>query len=394
MAGTGGTRLVGVDDPVDAQDVATKNYVDTNFVDQTSSTGSANLPVGTTSERDATPAAGMIRYNSTTSTFEGYSTAWAEIGGDGGDADTLEGLSSSQFLRSDQSDSSSGTITAPTFAVTNGGSITDATGDYGSVKVTGGSTGGWRGYAVEDGAVFMQKDDGSVFGLYDDTNNHWALYHAKNAETRLYYDGTETMRTTAAGIDIAGDVQINNGNVYPVTDNTGNVGTAGNTWANGRFTNFTVDGTLSVRGALDLADNDVLRLGSGDDAELFTNGSHLYLDLNSGIGNFYIRDGTTTRFTFDDNGTLTAGTFSNGGIRNGYKTSTAGQTGTYAFVTVQNNTADRAPNFTTSGSNLRYSNANGNGSGTPSGSWRLMGRLAGNSSNTSPQETSLVIRYA
>jgi len=54
-------------------------------------------------------------------------------------------------------------------------------------------------------------------------------------------------------------------------------------------------------------------LGSGDDAELFCNGSHLYLDLNGGIGNFYIRDGTTTRFTFNDNGTLTATAFSGSG---------------------------------------------------------------------------------
>ena len=36
------------------------------------------------------------------------------------------------------------------------------------------------------------------------------------------------------------------------------------------------------------------------------NGSDCYLDLNSGIGNFYIRDGTTTRFTFDDAGSFTA----------------------------------------------------------------------------------------
>ena len=39
---------------------------------------------------------------------------------------------------------------------------------------------------------------------------------------------------------------------------------------------------------------------------MFCNGSHLYLDLNSGIGNFYIRDGSTTRFTFNDNGAFTA----------------------------------------------------------------------------------------
>ena len=38
---------------------------------------------------------------------------------------------------------------------------------------------------------------------------------------------------------------------------------------------------------------------------MFVNGSHMYMDLNSGIGNFYIRDGTTTRFTFNDNGSLT-----------------------------------------------------------------------------------------
>jgi len=32
----------------------------------------------------------------------------------------------------------------------------------------------------------------------------------------------------------------------------------------------------------------------------------MYTDLNSGIGNWYIRDGTTTRFTFDDAGDFTA----------------------------------------------------------------------------------------
>jgi hypothetical protein len=68
----------------------------------------------------------------------------------------------------------------------------------------------------------------------------------------------------------------------------------------------TVNGTLNVRTAIDLADNDILRFGTGDDCELFCNGSHMYMDLNAGIGNFYIRDGSTTRFTFDDAGAFTA----------------------------------------------------------------------------------------
>ena len=68
----------------------------------------------------------------------------------------------------------------------------------------------------------------------------------------------------------------------------------------------TIAGVLNVRNAIDLADNDILRFGSGDDVEFFCNGSHMYTDLNSGIGNWYIRDGTTTRFTFDDAGHFTA----------------------------------------------------------------------------------------
>jgi hypothetical protein len=71
-------------------------------------------------------------------------------------------------------------------------------------------------------------------------------------------------------------------------------------------TTLTVNGVLSVRDAIDLADNDILRFGSSDDVEFFCNGSHMYTDLNSGIGNWYIRDGTTTRFTFDDAGDFTA----------------------------------------------------------------------------------------
>lgn len=43
---------------------------------------SANLPTGTTVQRPSSPAAGMLRFNSTDSKFEGYDgTDWGEIGG-------------------------------------------------------------------------------------------------------------------------------------------------------------------------------------------------------------------------------------------------------------------------------------------------------------------------
>lgn len=46
-----------------------------------SSTGSAFLPTGTTAQRTASPVAGLVRYNSTTQKFEGYGSAWGNLGG-------------------------------------------------------------------------------------------------------------------------------------------------------------------------------------------------------------------------------------------------------------------------------------------------------------------------
>jgi len=65
-------------------------------------------------------------------------------------------------------------------------------------------------------------------------------------------------------------------------------------------------GPQGIPGPNHLNDNVLMTFGTGNDAELFCNGSHMYMDLNSGIGNFYIRDGSTTRYTFDDNGNFTA----------------------------------------------------------------------------------------
>jgi hypothetical protein len=55
------------------------------------STGAAILNVGTTDERPADPEDGMVRYNSTTTKFEGYNGAWGALGGGatGGGSDTV-----------------------------------------------------------------------------------------------------------------------------------------------------------------------------------------------------------------------------------------------------------------------------------------------------------------
>jgi len=44
-------------------------------------TGALKLNAGTTAQRPGSAAAGMFRYNTTTSKFEGYTSGWGEIGG-------------------------------------------------------------------------------------------------------------------------------------------------------------------------------------------------------------------------------------------------------------------------------------------------------------------------
>jgi hypothetical protein len=92
--------------------VYTQTETDAGFVDQTSATGSANIPVGTTAQRDVSPATGQLRFNSTDASFEGYDgTEWGSIGG--GAADGI-------FYENEQAVSSSYTILATKNAMTAG----------------------------------------------------------------------------------------------------------------------------------------------------------------------------------------------------------------------------------------------------------------------------------
>ena len=50
------------------------------YTPRTSATGSSNLSAGTTAQRDGSPAGGMVRYNTSTASFEGYTTGWGSLG--------------------------------------------------------------------------------------------------------------------------------------------------------------------------------------------------------------------------------------------------------------------------------------------------------------------------
>lgn len=117
----------------------------------------------------------------------------------------------------------------------------------------------------------------------------------------------QTARTISLGGDCSGSVSFNGGSNVTLTatvldDSHNHIisnvdGLQGALDAKLNLSGGTVTGTLNVRTALDLADGDILRLGSGDDWEFFHSGGSNYMDLND--GNLYIRDNTTTRYTFE-----------------------------------------------------------------------------------------------
>jgi hypothetical protein len=112
--------------------------------------------------------------------------------------------------------------------------------------------------------------------------------------------------TTAATVYIAG---------APAAGTNTTIPTSYALWVDSGTSKFdgdvSVDGTLNVRTAIDLADNDILRFGTSDDWEMYHNGTNNIIDLT--VGDLLIRDDGTasdpTRFTFE----RTTGNFITGG---------------------------------------------------------------------------------
>ena len=90
-----------------------------------SGTGAVTLPSGTTAQEPGTPIAGMIRYNSETDSFEGYTTTfgWGAIGGGNATStgfwQNIQTITGAQAIQSGYNASSVGPIT-----IGSGGSVT------------------------------------------------------------------------------------------------------------------------------------------------------------------------------------------------------------------------------------------------------------------------------
>ena len=105
-------------DSADIQLLADNIAIIGEKVSKTADTGSAVVPSGTEAQRDGSPSAGYFRFNSDTSSFEGYNGAeWGAIGGGGG---ASGGGNDAIFYENGQTVTTDYTITASSNAMSTG----------------------------------------------------------------------------------------------------------------------------------------------------------------------------------------------------------------------------------------------------------------------------------
>jgi hypothetical protein len=219
---------------------------------------------GTLSDKLVIPHTGDLTYDGNE-----VWTSGNDGSGSGLDADTVDGIQASSFLRSDAADTATGNLTlngtvtfgsaldingqyldnvediylrdklfhdgdvdtylgfgTNTITLATGGSseitvnttgvrlgdtgngyFQPVTGTYGSIQIDGGAHTGWEGYSIGGRAVFMHNNS-TTTGIYNDVDNEWLLNCTHNGETYLYYNGSTRFNTTSTGVNVTGTAEV------------------------------------------------------------------------------------------------------------------------------------------------------------------------------------------
>lgn len=273
-----------------------KSYAQTGVVLKDASTGSAYLPTGTTAQRTGSPTAGLVRYNSTTQKFEGYGSAWGNLGGGAAIGDTAPSNPGTGDLWWNSLDGHLyvyyGSIWVDAFA---GGE-----GQY--LPLTGGTVSGNLGLGVTPNGVKLNVTNGG-----------------------LAVQGTPSFPNTGAGWEIVSNTSSGINSIQSYNRNTSSWMTAAyygsdHKWftsasqtmtldANGRLG---VEGQTSPRAPLSFA----ATAGTAGDANkirLWDDGASNIYGLGISSGQLNIRAGTSGAVAFFTNNTSQAMTLSASG---------------------------------------------------------------------------------
>ena len=244
-------------------------------------TGAIDVAAGTTAQRMGSPSAGMFRFNSQTSEFEGYDgSAWGEIGGAAatGTADLLDIASSSG---------------------TGGGSATFNGSAYRFKLVTKGTSNAVTPtnaeiLRVSINGVMQQPNDGT--GQGDMTDGYVV------SGTDIIFDSAPPSGSTYFIINMGATIAI---------------GTPGdNTVTSAKIVDGTIVGT-DLATNVDLADNQKIRFGAGNDLQIYHDGSNSYL-IETGTGDLVINTNSTISLNPNAGGEYGLRVLSNGAVESYY----------------------------------------------------------------------------
>ena len=196
--------------------------------------------------------------------------------------------------------------------------IDSPSGGYGSIRVEGDKSGSWAGYAIRDDWVFM-ADGPSNAGIYNDTDDEWAVLARRNAEVELFYNGQWELETGPSRVDTRVEhrapkfTDLNSTSYYADFD-AGNTGTALNIRGVYNRTGFANDSGVNNRIMVGQDRNHWI-WNTATDWGIFwaTTGSPAYSHFSSGNANELVFVGNgNVRASLDlDNGNFyIGGTFS------------------------------------------------------------------------------------
>ena len=114
-----------------------------------------------------------------------------------------------------------------------------------------------------DDIIIRSKDD----VLIQTQSSEGAIIARGDGTVELYYDNSKKLETKSDGIDVTGEVQCDSLDVDGAADITGDV---------------------TLHANLDLQDNDKILIGTGDDLEIYHDGSNSYI-ADTGTGKLFIR---------------------------------------------------------------------------------------------------------
>ncbi len=244
------------------------------------SSGSGNVYFGTQDGTNANsmstwlivPQSTKVASFTNTPTVSG-STMW-HAGNDGSgsglDADLLDGVQGSSYLRSDATDTFTN-LSGTSLTLGSGVTLQESTDRADLLQITS-STSGWGGLQIRNSSnegrwSFMT--DGEAAGIYNDEDEHWAIYMNESAGVDLRYNGSIKFNTTSYGAVVKGD----GGETLTLQD-TGDTHYTATAYLYFNDSAGTMMGYLgkSTYGSYDMT----LHAASGGDIVLFTSGGLKY----------------------------------------------------------------------------------------------------------------------